>query len=154
MAVQRTRLLSDTHVQGSGSYALQMQMVPVVVWVCWIVASFYALQETNTFGLINSPSVCATGLLQKMEGQQRQGVPRRSCCKHEYVELPIVASILCVQHSTNFAGLSVTCVMQRFAVAMLHLTTTAHTSYATFNLFAGYAACAFDAIHHEVLPHV
>ena len=122
MALQRTHLLSDTHAQGLCSYALQMQMVPVVVWVCWIVASFYAVQITNTFGHINSPSVNATRLLQEMEGQQRKGVPGRSCCKLKYVKLPIVASILHVQHSTDFAGLSATCVIQRYAVVMLHFT--------------------------------
>ena len=126
MALQRTALLSDTHFEDLYSYALRTEMVPVVVWVCWIVASFYAVQETNKSGHINSPSVRGTRLLQEMEGQQRQGVPRRSCCKLEYVKLPTAASILCVQHS--FARSSATCVRQRCAVVMLHAPINAHAS--------------------------
>ncbi len=45
-------------------------MVPVMVWVCWIVASFYAVQVANKFGHMESPSINATRLLQEMEGQQ------------------------------------------------------------------------------------
>lgn len=70
MALQRVHLLSDTHVEGLCSYTLRMQMVPVMVWVCWIVASFYAVQVANKFGHIESPSINATRLLQEMEGQQ------------------------------------------------------------------------------------
>ena len=128
MALQRTALLSDTHFEDLYSYALRMEMVPVVVWVCWIVASFYAVQETNKSGHINSPSVRGTRLLQEMEGQQRQGVPRCSCCKLEYVKLPTAASILCVQHSTTFARSSATCVRQRCAVIMLWFPIKAHAS--------------------------
>ncbi len=103
-----------------------MQMVPVVVWVCWIVASFYALHVANKFGHINSPSVKATRLLQEMEGQQRQGVPWRSCCKPKYVKLPVVPGILHVQNSTDFARSSATCAIQRFAVVMRHFTIMLH----------------------------
>ncbi len=47
-----------------------MQMAPIMVRVCWIVASFYAVRETNELGRIESPSIDATRLLQEVEGQQ------------------------------------------------------------------------------------
>ncbi len=67
---------------------------PVVIRVCRIVASLDSLQISAQLGLVMTPLLNCTRLLQKVVGQERQGVSWRCLSKCKDVKLPVAVSIL------------------------------------------------------------